>query len=791
MGGPGRQRVFKGGAKANELAGYLCALGDRNALKTATWPERFPGSASASTWALFLNGSKLIPKKLLGEVLEELISDRRVLARATVEALQLWKEAEAEARRERSASDGGDGGELVGLHRRLSDALEGQARAQAKASKSANLVSLLIPMAALMQEKVQALTAEWQRAHDLRRAEAQVQLERARRRLERTETELDKAKRRRYTAEQAQQALARDALEARREIEELQQRVGLLAGSAEPVALVSVVQEPSMEDIDDELDRIALDGAHDDVEIAELTEQAGLESVEVVSPRVVLGTVVASQASAPDASPSAGEDADVVVVGAEAAGAVGEELSRTTQEILSDRGILDLVEITRGDGGPYQATDFMADLKRLVEEARVPAVLLSSLPHSGPLFESAHDDRALPSLDVLHVLLSACRLEEGLWPMWMSRWQTAERNTRVAASDFPLLVGDLVNFRLALRRLILDKPPAHEPTTPVPTLPYAKDILPERERFPELAYTREVVLACEQNPEAVRPWERRWQKLDQQARSSWGNLKTPDIPQAPAAAPLSRTTPDNRPKASAMAADHIRLLSPQHRAAGASPDIFLTRLRHLIEQHALPYDTVAELAPSPTDLDRLLSGQMPSLGYARSLFTACEADVVYWEREWHTADKRRRRDLHNLTPSPSPHQPTPPPKNHRVKEPAWATPGLRFFAYLSAVLTLASFALATAAFTAGLQADPGPAIWKLVLASLLLPIGAALFSFILLVALMAADPATPDRALKQGNFIGTVHLSCLTIGTLSGLIGPWIADINQPGHWTADLLGLL
>ncbi|MFC8230689.1 hypothetical protein [Streptomyces sp. NPDC057287] len=251
MGGPGRQREFKGGAKANELAGYLCALGDRNALKTATWPERFPGSASASTWALFLNGSKLIPRKLLGEVLEELISDRRVLARATVDALQLWKEAEAEARRERSASDGG---ELVGLHRRLSNALEGQARAQAKASKSANLVSLLIPMAALMQEKVQALTAEWQRAHELRRAEAQVQLERARRRLERTETELDKAKRRRYTAEQAQQALARDALQARREIEELQQRVGLLAGSEEPVALVSVVQEPSMEDIDDELD---------------------------------------------------------------------------------------------------------------------------------------------------------------------------------------------------------------------------------------------------------------------------------------------------------------------------------------------------------------------------------------------------------------------------------------------------------------------------------------------------------------------------------------------------------
>ncbi|MEU4266177.1 hypothetical protein ACYCCF_30010 [Streptomyces argenteolus] len=392
---------------------------------------------------------------------------------------------------------------------------------------------------------------------------------------------------------------------------------------------------------------------------------------------------------------------------------------------------------------------------------------------------------------MLHVLLSACRLEEGLWPMWMSRWQTAERNTRVAASDFPPLVGDLVNFRLALRRLILDKPPAQEPTTPVPTLPYAKDILPERERFPELAYTREVVLACEQSPEAVRPWEQRWQELDQRARGAWGNLETPDVPQAPAAAPLSRTTPDNRPKASEMAADYTGLLSSQHRAAGTSPDIFLTRLRQLIDQHALPYDTVAELAPSLTDLDRLLSGQMPSLGYARSLFTACEADVVSWEREWHAADKRRRRDLHNLTPSPSPHQRTPLPRTHRAKGPAWATPGLRFFAYLSAVLTLAFFALASAALTAGLQADPGPAVWKLVLASLLFPLGAALLSIILLVALLASDPATPDRVLKQGDFIGTVHLSCLTIGTLSGLIGPWIADINQPGQWTADLFGLL
>ncbi|MFF4232325.1 hypothetical protein [Streptomyces sp. NPDC001820] len=70
----GRPREFQGGPRANELARFLCELAGRHSLTTRTLSTRFKGSASSSTWALYLNGTKLIPAEVLGRIVRTLFS---------------------------------------------------------------------------------------------------------------------------------------------------------------------------------------------------------------------------------------------------------------------------------------------------------------------------------------------------------------------------------------------------------------------------------------------------------------------------------------------------------------------------------------------------------------------------------------------------------------------------------------------------------------------------------------------------------------------------------------------
>ncbi|WP_327740910.1 serine protease [Streptomyces sp. NBC_00493] len=97
MAGRGRPRKLRGGPKANALAEFLGNLGDRADLKTQGFAERFGGGKT--TWAQYLNGSSVIPKRLLGQVVEELCrTDPRRREQLLVRANQLYKAAEAEAR---------------------------------------------------------------------------------------------------------------------------------------------------------------------------------------------------------------------------------------------------------------------------------------------------------------------------------------------------------------------------------------------------------------------------------------------------------------------------------------------------------------------------------------------------------------------------------------------------------------------------------------------------------------------------------------------------------------------
>ncbi|MFD4764712.1 hypothetical protein ACFWOJ_39785, partial [Streptomyces sp. NPDC058439] len=69
----GRERTFRGTDAGIELARFLCRITEDHGLDTvAKVAARFPTGASRSRWAEYLNGSSLIPRHLLGEVVKEL-----------------------------------------------------------------------------------------------------------------------------------------------------------------------------------------------------------------------------------------------------------------------------------------------------------------------------------------------------------------------------------------------------------------------------------------------------------------------------------------------------------------------------------------------------------------------------------------------------------------------------------------------------------------------------------------------------------------------------------------------
>ncbi|MBT2389747.1 hypothetical protein J7E87_09950 [Streptomyces sp. ISL-1] len=182
----GRPREFQGGPRANELARFLCELAGRHSLTTRTLSTRFKGSASSSTWALYLNGTKLIPAEVLGRIVRTLFShDPRAQEFYVTEAKRLWKAAEAETEAG-PVQDGGPQTEIVRLYERLNEATEGMAKARSVAHESERVVGMLIPMAALLQSRIETLTGELSRALERERALAELHLAQARLRLERT-----------------------------------------------------------------------------------------------------------------------------------------------------------------------------------------------------------------------------------------------------------------------------------------------------------------------------------------------------------------------------------------------------------------------------------------------------------------------------------------------------------------------------------------------------------------------------------------------------------------------------
>ncbi|MFI5987273.1 hypothetical protein ACIBEA_41190 [Streptomyces sp. NPDC051555] len=299
-----RKRQLKGRPEANRLAAFVCRITDPRTIDQVL--ALVPGASKGnSTWAKYMNGTEVIPKKDLGALIQALSTGKPAQLRAyTVEANELWKAAHAESLRPagpESATVEGRGRAaegaaltLVQVQGELIEALKGQHKAVKAADKANAMISSLLQMGALLDTVIAGQETRLRSVAVRERAEAELQLSQARLRLERTAAELAKANGRRYTAEQAQRALAHEVWEARQQVARLQQRMeDVIAVEPPVVAALPPVPDVLMEEFDDALAGLIEEGAEADQEIADLAAQAHLRQEETpAGPTLIEGTVI-------------------------------------------------------------------------------------------------------------------------------------------------------------------------------------------------------------------------------------------------------------------------------------------------------------------------------------------------------------------------------------------------------------------------------------------------------------------------------------------------------------------
>ncbi|WP_338711926.1 transporter substrate-binding domain-containing protein [Streptomyces virginiae] len=286
-----RQRRFVGRPHANALAVFIVRITDPRSTQEVFDLLGTPGRA---TWAKYMNGSAVIPRRTLGALVRAVCgTDERRRAAYTQQANRLWRAADDESRR--PEDDGGESA-LVRLHERLAEAVEARHRAELVAAKANAAVGVLRDMRALMESVIDSTRAQLRSAADRERSGLRQLLVDAERRAARIEDELGKAQGRRYTAEQAQQALAREVFEAREEIARLRHSINRMPVDdlpAAPSPALPPTPEIVMDALDDQLATIVGEGAAADEELAGLLEQADLQpDSSVTSPPTIPGVVI-------------------------------------------------------------------------------------------------------------------------------------------------------------------------------------------------------------------------------------------------------------------------------------------------------------------------------------------------------------------------------------------------------------------------------------------------------------------------------------------------------------------
>ncbi|MGC9479169.1 hypothetical protein ACP4I1_34160 [Streptomyces sp. WG4] len=219
----------------------------------------------------YLNGSKLIPEDMIGQLVDAYVTDSRLREQRkaaghlrrqrAVEAAQGKPSMPPLSQRARTPTE---------LQLRLDDARRGQLAAQEKTFQAVRLVDLLLNLVASLQERCARLEAERERAASLVRGELQRELEQSEMRLESARILLEEARREREQAEEIR-------LAAHHMVERERQALKDAEEEPHPAADVEDVAEPGARAL--RLEDLGLAALHDvdrvlDASSAQLASQA-------------------------------------------------------------------------------------------------------------------------------------------------------------------------------------------------------------------------------------------------------------------------------------------------------------------------------------------------------------------------------------------------------------------------------------------------------------------------------------------------------------------------------------
>ncbi|WP_327260796.1 hypothetical protein OG444_04150 [Streptomyces sp. NBC_01232] len=258
------QREIDEETAAGRLALFLVALTRGTSVRELA--DRF--GRSSSSWGNYLNGSQLIPKTLVGKLVEAFTQQGVRRSTAFVRALELWNAADAERRASRLPG----GGELVRQHQRRDDALQQVIKYQALAANAEKHLAELRPMLAYTQSRLENAELQLKLGGERERARVERRLGQAKERLSRVQVQQERARTRRMTAEEQQEFWMAEALVAQEEISRLEREAQDLVvvppGSREPVRAETADAVDDSE-FEARLEHITAEGLHDEALIEE------------------------------------------------------------------------------------------------------------------------------------------------------------------------------------------------------------------------------------------------------------------------------------------------------------------------------------------------------------------------------------------------------------------------------------------------------------------------------------------------------------------------------------------
>ncbi|MBT2454889.1 hypothetical protein [Streptomyces sp. ISL-86] len=242
---------------------------------------------SSSSWGNYLNGSKLIPKQLVGRLVESFTPHGPARNTKALRALELWNAADAERR---AASSPSGAGELVRQHQRRDDALQQVIKYQALAANADKHLAELRPMLAYTQSRLENAELQLKLGGVRERARVERLLGQARERLGRVRIQQERARGRRMTAEEHQEFWMAEVLRAQEEISRLEHEAQDLV--VVPAALLEPVDRDATDAVDDDsdfearLEHITAEGLEDEALIEEDLQQGPNERDSAAEPHV-------------------------------------------------------------------------------------------------------------------------------------------------------------------------------------------------------------------------------------------------------------------------------------------------------------------------------------------------------------------------------------------------------------------------------------------------------------------------------------------------------------------------